>query len=496
MSDLGARSRRREGWLPLLAILAVALAVRVVGLRYSLWYDEIASVKFAETPLGLLWSGWMVRETNPPLYYSLLRGWIALFGDDDAAVRSLSVVIGIAGVALAFLVGRTLAGVRAGLVAATLLAVSAQHVLYSQQVRGYVLAHAAALAAMLGTLLFLRAWVGAGTAGERRRGLALYAGACTVALYSHTMMVLLPVLANLYVLGRFLLARRGGRLGWAGAAEWVAANAVVVALWAWWGSITFAQAGAGNISWIAPPSLPYSVRMTLESYVPWDFGAAQFAAAALAAALAGWGAWRARACDGALLALIAAGAPVLLFLLSREVPVFLPRTVYFAAGAFVVLAGVGVAALPSRAARLGAGAALVAAQLAGLAAWWPQREIEPWRALVRDVAAADPQATVVALGKGPAFAVARYCEPPACRLRVRTVPFAGTDRWASGFAAAGPLAERDAPGLLRRDGRATAIRWVDLDAARALSGSGTREARPLRRYGPGGSMGYSMWATR
>ncbi|WP_375402703.1 glycosyltransferase family 39 protein [uncultured Sphingomonas sp.] len=482
------------GLLPLLAILALALAVRVIGLSYSLWYDEIASMEFARTPLRRLWSGWMIRETNPPLYYSLLGGWTALFGDGDAAARSLSVVIGMAGVVFAYLVGRAMAGRRAGLIAAALLALSAQHVLYSQQVRGYVLAHTAALAAILGVLLFLRETEDSGPAVARRRALMLYAAACVTALYSHTTLVLLPLLLNAYVAWRFLAARRARPLG-AAAAEWVAANALVVLAWAWWGTLTVAQArNASNIGWIAPPSFPYAVRMTLESYASWGFGLLQLPAAAVAAAVAGWGAWAARSRGGLMLALLAAGTPVLLFVLSRAVPVFLPRTVYFAAGAFAVLAGVGVAALPGRAARAGVLALLVAAQVAGLAAWWPRREIEPWRALVRDVAATDPAGVVVTLGKGPAFAIRRYCRPPDCRLRVRTIPFAATDRWASGFPAIGPLAERAVPELLRREGRIATVAWVDLDAGRSVGRTGVREERPLVRYPPSASIGYAVLA--
>lgn len=474
----------------MLTLLGASLLLRAVGLDYALWYDEIASTYFALTPLGTLWSGWMVRETNPPLYYSLLGGWTTLFGDEDVTLRAMSVVIGSGGVLLAFLVGQTVAGVRAGLIAAGLLATSAQHVLYSQQVRGYVLAHAAALAATLGVLLFLRSW-SENKASARRRGLALYAIGCIVALYSHTTLVLMPLLVNVYVIGYLLIAWRG-RATWVGVLEWATANVLVLLAWTWWAWITLLQAGgADNITWIPQISVPEAVRITLESYISWKYGKLPLSIGAIMIGLAGWGAWRTRARGGLLLATLAMGTPAMLLLISLKVPIFLPRTVYWAAGPFLVLVTIGVATLPRLSWRLGASAVIVATQIAALALWWPDREIEPWRALVRDIAASDPDRVVVALGKGPAYAVARYCEQPTCRLRVRTMPSPSTDTWASGFAPLAPLADANAPALLRREGLVTTIRWVGFDAAPAMHGFPI--GFPVR-YNNRGSIAQSTYA--
>jgi hypothetical protein len=63
----------KADWL-VVPILLGAAALRLFTSGYSLWLDEIAAVRFARQPLALLWSGWMAREANPPLYYSLLKG--------------------------------------------------------------------------------------------------------------------------------------------------------------------------------------------------------------------------------------------------------------------------------------------------------------------------------------------------------------------------------------------------------------------------------------
>jgi hypothetical protein len=103
-----------------------------------------------------------------------------VFGASEAALRSLSVVSGIGLVALAWWLGRRLFGIRAGLAAAALLAVSPFAVYYSQEARMYaLLALWAALASVWIVMLALPGnkvtWPGA----------ALYALATAAGLYTH-----------------------------------------------------------------------------------------------------------------------------------------------------------------------------------------------------------------------------------------------------------------------------------------------------------------------
>ena len=74
--------------------------------------------------------------------------WGGVFGLGEAGVRSLSLIAGAATVPVAYLAGRELSGVRAGLVAAALVAVSPFLVFYSQEARAY------ALLTLLGALSF------------------------------------------------------------------------------------------------------------------------------------------------------------------------------------------------------------------------------------------------------------------------------------------------------------------------------------------------------
>lgn len=135
--------------------------------RDSLWEDEAASVFYARLPLGVL-LGSNVDPGNPPGYRIALKGWVALFGEGEAALRSLSALAGMLGVVAVGVLGRLWSGsVGVGLLAALLLAISPYHIYYSREARGYALCVLLGLlsSALLLALLRRPRWVtGAGYA--------------------------------------------------------------------------------------------------------------------------------------------------------------------------------------------------------------------------------------------------------------------------------------------------------------------------------------------
>lgn len=472
--------RTRARFLIGLALVAVVAVVpSIVGLRYSLWYDEIASTQFAATPYHLLWSDWMVRETNPPLYYSLLRGWISAFGDSDIALRLLSVGIGTTGLLIVFALGRRVGGSATGLLAVMLVGCSAQHVLYSQQVRGYALAFTGATAAILGASMFLDAVRRPAGGVERWRGwipgLVLYLGGAAVAIYSHTTLLLMPILGGGFVLARLALAtpRR-----WRAASAWLGVNMLLALLWAWWARITLLQAQSRlTIGWIGSPSLGYAVRMTAESYLPWQIGPVQYGVATLATAAAVAGAWQWRSQgDRLLLPFLAAALPITLYLVSLKVPVFLDRTVYWGSAPFLVTVAAGITGLRLPWQSAVAGTVAVAASVAGWLAWYPQREIEPWQGVVDAIERQRPGAIVVLDGKGPVLAMQRYCRRPACTLSIVGIPSPATDSWASGFAVPGMILPDALVGLVRSGRTIVVVRWKSLDPLSGIVPGGIRQS--------------------
>src|SRR5260370_1916890 len=86
------------------------------------------------------------------LYYALLRFWTR-FGEREVFIMLLSVLFGLAALPIVWAIGDRLLGRRVGLIAASLLAINAFHIKYSQEVRGYSLL---VLLAALSMFLFVR----------------------------------------------------------------------------------------------------------------------------------------------------------------------------------------------------------------------------------------------------------------------------------------------------------------------------------------------------
>jgi uncharacterized membrane protein len=379
----------------ILAAILAAAALRVATANYALWFDELASLVFAHQPLGSLWSDWMARESNPPLYYTLLKGWIALVGEGDVALRLLSILIGLAGIATAWSIAHRLGGLTAAIIIALWLALSPAHIAFSQEVRGYALAATAALVAIRASI---------GLLDGRRAWLAVYAAAALAALYAHTtMLVFVAIVAT-----AMLWLLRGHSRDLAG---WIAANVVVAAGWSWWAWISLGQVAAdsGNIAWIARPTIADAWRLTEAAYLPTYVTSAGWAAGLLLAALLVAiviAAMRDRRPAVTLLAILALGAPLLLFALSQLQPIFLVRTLYWAsAPAWMVVAVVLARHTEPRVAWMVA-AVVAAVEIVALASWLPQRENEAWPDALAAIARADPRATVFVDGDALALAAA------------------------------------------------------------------------------------------
>jgi hypothetical protein len=125
----------------LLAIVALGGFLRFyqIGSK-GLWLDESFSVWLGWQPVGEILS-WLVNiDQHPPLYYTLLHLWMAL-GDDAAAVRALSALLGTLTIPVVYLLSRRLADDddKVGLLAALILAVSPFHVRFAQEARMYTL---------------------------------------------------------------------------------------------------------------------------------------------------------------------------------------------------------------------------------------------------------------------------------------------------------------------------------------------------------------------
>ena len=174
--------------VPIAVITAVALALRLPLWGNSLFGDEVGSyfVITGNTPSGIvhLLSGHSV-DLTPPLYY--LLSWLAeRLGSSPNLLRLFPLLAGTATIPLTYLVGRRTVGTRAGVTAATLVAVSPFLIFYSTEARAYAVLTALVLCATFALLRAIdegRWWWG-------------YALASCAAVYTHYTAVF-PLLALL-----------------------------------------------------------------------------------------------------------------------------------------------------------------------------------------------------------------------------------------------------------------------------------------------------------
>ena len=142
-------AKTRSWWFGLWVLLALAIVPRVVAAADDFWLDEIWSLEFAalaSSPLDILFDDRLRHDNNHPLNTL----WLYLLGERDGwvAYRVPAVLAGLLTVLLAGLVGARRRR-REGLVAAAIFATSYMMIAYSTEARGYSLAIASALAALL-----------------------------------------------------------------------------------------------------------------------------------------------------------------------------------------------------------------------------------------------------------------------------------------------------------------------------------------------------------
>jgi len=206
-------SSRLQTWGPLAALVLLAAALRLSTLDLqSFWYDEAYTpVHVLHASLSATLRSMVHSENSPPLWY--LIEWVdyRVLGSGEFALRLPSALAGVATVPVAWAIGLELAGRRAAIVAAALVAVNPLFVWYSQEARAYGLF---VLTASLALLCFLRA-----ERDPTPRHMAAFAVAGALALLSHYFAVFMLIPMALWL----LLGRANRR------AAWIAVGALTLA---------------------------------------------------------------------------------------------------------------------------------------------------------------------------------------------------------------------------------------------------------------------------
>jgi mannosyltransferase len=210
-------------------LILLAFALRLYRLpEQSIWWDEGHSISMAVAPLSAI-PTLPGMDVHPPGYFWLLHLWMGLAGKSEFALRFLSLLFGVATVALLFRFARRLGGRESkyALLAAAIVALSPLHLAYAQEVRMY----APLTFFTLGSVYAFREL---GRRGTRRVWL-LYVLTTAASLYTHYFFGFVLIFQNLYWLISWTLARHQRRTTnppVAGIVTWLSAQLAVLLLYA------------------------------------------------------------------------------------------------------------------------------------------------------------------------------------------------------------------------------------------------------------------------
>jgi len=187
-------SRNRFRYLAAIGLLLlVGFLVRATSLdAQSLWRDEVDALRFATAPWTEMLNNFMRPGWNGPLYYLLLRGWIALTGTTEYSMRFFSLFFGVLCAPLVYVLGRRLFKSSVGVTSMLLILSSPYVVWYSQEVKMYTLVLALALLAIYSLRRALE--------GGSWLWWATQIAATSLAFYSHVLAALLVLVQGLLCL--------------------------------------------------------------------------------------------------------------------------------------------------------------------------------------------------------------------------------------------------------------------------------------------------------
>jgi uncharacterized membrane protein len=297
----------------------------------SLWLDEGATVALARSSWQhFAWVWWHGEASLQTIYFLLVRAWIHV-GDSEIILRLPSALFGVSSIPTIYVLARKFSNTTTGLAAAGLLAFSPTHVYYSQEARSYTLA---IFLVLLSSYFFVLA-----VERGRRSDWVLWTVSSILAFYSHDFAALVLVAQA----ASFLFKKDApwGRLVLCGSLIFLSAIPGLTYVF---------RASPENLNfvWMPRPSLKEFWHLAT-----FFGGGGVKVALALVLWIAGLvSIWRSRSSSGdtfwrgAFIALWAVAPALILALISLRHPMFLQRYMIFSLPATLLLAALGMEALP------------------------------------------------------------------------------------------------------------------------------------------------------
>jgi mannosyltransferase len=355
-----------QAW-SLVALVLLAFGLRVTGLEaQSLWRDEVDAVRFALRPLSEVLATFGTPGENGPLYYLLLRPWLAAAGSGEFALRFFSATMGVLAVPLVARLARRLPGVRGRpalaplpVAAAALTATAPYLVWYGQEGKMYTLVTALVLWAMERYLAALER-------GGWQRWLP-YVVATSAAFYTHIVAALIvPVQVIIFCLHSAEVRRARWR-------PWLAALAALtlpyLPLLAWQVRL-LAHGGETGYAFVPLHDMALSLLGVyslgvVQAVTPWALAA--FLLPLLLSGLLGWRRGWGMATAWLLV-------PVLVFFaITLLRPIYTARYLIFVLPAYLLLLAGGLLAAARRSRLVGIALALTLLVLSGRGLWLQAR---------------------------------------------------------------------------------------------------------------------------
>ncbi|MFW9871381.1 MAG: glycosyltransferase family 39 protein, partial [Candidatus Thorarchaeota archaeon] len=240
----------------LIGLFLLAFALRVYRLdAQSIWWDEGISLHLAtSSPAEIIAD--RAANIHPPLYFFVLKVWVALTGISVFSARFFSVLASLLLVVGVFALAKRWFGQPTAWLSASFAAFSPLSVVYAQEIRAYALLPLVYLA-----LLFVTREVTRNPEPENRAWWLLLGVVETVGLHLHYMVLFAVAYVGIWFLLAFTLERR-----WADLRRWVITQLAVglvslpwllVVLTRWSDVVARTQIGRGLVE---PVRLGYLLR--------------------------------------------------------------------------------------------------------------------------------------------------------------------------------------------------------------------------------------------
>ncbi len=344
-------------------IFLTSLIVRLHGIGAKpYWLDEVTTLHRSSQPLGAILTDSLSFHHLPT--YFILVSWFVPFGDGETVLRLPSALFGALACTLIFGIATRLGGLRAGLMAGLLMALSPAQVQYGQEARSYALVTCLIVVGLWGQLDLARNLAAASlqfrAPGASRRAWAIYLLGTVGAVSVLSVALFWWAAANLAAV---VLAFRPAAQTRPFLRNWLLVQGLIALLVAPWFVAMYASVHghmASGLDWVPPLrardvwsaiASVYLLRISsLISFhlfpqpAPW-LGLAVAALSALGVLYLR----RQRRDALTVLAVAFLLLPAALLLISVHMPVWMPRYLLWSAAPFFVLAGLGLTRLPGRA---------------------------------------------------------------------------------------------------------------------------------------------------